>query len=218
MFEALREELSRNAGNCPQCKRKMKLAFLDVGDGEWVVAHYACQNPECRYGKNRVKIYRRMIRKIEDELLRRITAEERKKYRRIREAALLAEIRCPICGKKERYLYSGVDENGRLIHSFRCDNDFCPNRKEIKIELTEKDVLKIEAKKPPLECPVCGKIPTATVHCPKEQKIICEKHCFGCEHQNEWDMHCDFVHPEERRAEAKAAVDGRKWFNECIKQ
>lgn len=218
MFEALREELSKSAGNCPQCKRKMKLVFIDIGNGEWIIPHYMCKNEECRYGKNRVKVFRRMIQSVAEKLLSKIPAEEMKEYKRIRAAALLAEIRCPICSRKERYIYSGVDGSGRLIHAYRCDNAFCPNRKEIRIELTEKDVEKIEAKKAPLECPVCGKVPTATVHCPKEQKIICEKHCFGCEYQNEWDMHCNYVHPEERRAEAKAAVDGRKWFNSCIKQ
>ncbi len=216
MLEKLRAEIQLTAQRCLHCGKRLRLSLVDLGDGDMVDAVFSCENKDCAAHRHKLHSFRRMTEALTEEALLMVPEEEMEKYKRYRAAALRAAIKCPICGTAERYVRSGVGSTGRLLHFYMCANNFCPNRDQIKIELTEEDVLKIEAKKEETTCPVCGKERGCSVRCPKEGALICESHCSGCEFHEERSGHCRFRKKNEAEKEARAAVDGRKWFNRII--
>lgn len=213
MLEKLRAQIQSTAEKCPSCGKRMRLSLVDLGNGDMVDSTFSCRNAECSASRHKVRSSRRMNAGLTEEALLLVPVDEMATYKRYRAAALRVRIKCPICGAAERYVRSGVGSTGKLIHLYMCDNAFCPNRDQIKIELTEEDVRKIEEQKEPTDCPVCGKTLCSSVRCPKEGGLICESHCFSCKHHEDRTGHCHFLNKEQEEAKAKAAVDGLRWFN-----
>lgn len=69
-------------------------------------------------------------------------------------------------------------------------------------------------------CPICHTAIMSAVQCPKYGRSIHAKHCFSCQHFNEFTFHCTFLpHPAERweKAREKFLTERRqklisKWY------
>ncbi|MBQ7874021.1 MAG: hypothetical protein IJ306_02495 [Oscillospiraceae bacterium] len=182
--------LNERAPACPKCGKKLSVIEIKMGFGDEIIGTYICRNRECLACRSGLRNYRRMLPAAVEKIRKEgILSNEMISYaERQRSAAMAAELRCSVCGHKRRYIESVFKKGGeKILHRFKCENRECTGfGGNIRIELTEADVLRIEgdyAKKN--SCRICGKLSGAKVRCQKHGGYICMEHCGKCEFHDE---------------------------------
>lgn len=216
LFKFLNDE----AFSCPKCREKLSCVSVKMGFDDEIIGAYACENENCQAHRSGFRAYRRLlpgaVRRIFEEGY--ISEEERLFIERQRSAAMAAEIRCPKCGYKRRYVESVFSPEGKLFHKFRCDNKDCSDfGKSIKTELSEWGCDRILGEvKQKSACVICGKLSGAKVLCEKSGGFICEEHCRNCEFlENRTSMvHCVWF---ARVGAAEAAKKGFEAFEKALR-
>lgn len=199
--EEIYKRLEEDARNCPFCGRKEHVRRVRIGNGDEIIAEYECKNAECKFHLYGLRSYRRMLPREVVEIKKLISEEELSDLLKKAGAAMDAEIKCPECGEVMRYIETDLLRNGKVVHELACKNSLCFRRREIKIELSDEDCEKIEARrKAKYVCGICGdKNAGIWVHCPK-YGIVCERHCTSCEHLSHGTSlwHCLYKKASER--------------------
>ncbi len=198
MTDRLFGYFTKRAPKCPKCGERLIPIRIKMGFGDEIIGEYACRNKECFGCRKGLRDFRRLLPSAVREIREwGILSEEDFSFiERQRRAAVAADIRCPVCGYKRRYIDSTFARDGKLLHKFECKNEHCSEFGQgIRLELTEADVRRIEsdyAKKN--SCSVCGKLSGAKVRCQKHGGFVCMEHCMECESHDERtsQTHCRF--------------------------
>ena len=211
--------MNDTASRCVKCGEKLSCVSVKMGFGDEIIGTFACQNEKCQGHRTNLRSYRRLLPSAVRELRKKgyLSEEELRFVERQRSAAVAAEIRCPKCGAKRRYVESFFNPEGKLLHKYRCDSKWCKDSgKSIKAEFSEEDCERIlGGVKKKNACVICGELSGAKVLCEKEGGFICESHCRGCEYlENRTSLtHCVWF---ARVGAAEAAKKGFEAFEKVL--
>lgn len=182
--ERLFEFMDSRHGKCSKCESKLVCVAVRFGFYKDIIGLYSCK---CR-GNDRSKVIYSGLNADEKEEFKKIIGEETfGEIEKNQSGAIFAEIKCPLCGAKEKFRETEIRRGGKVLHRYDCRNGFCKDfEKSLWIEILESDLEKIFKKANEAgKCRICGKLRGAKIYCRKEKGLLCEEHCLACEYRYE---------------------------------